>query len=113
MYEHRTNPLISRKKFFSRLAFHASLTFLIIILSLLAGMLGYHYLNALNWIDAFVNASMILGGMGPVDPLISDNAKIFAGIYALFSGLVLLISVGILATPVIHRIMHKLHLQDK
>jgi hypothetical protein len=85
----------------------------IIGVSLLIGIFGYHSLTAMAWIDAILNASMIMGGMGPVDTLHSGGAKLFASAYALYSGYVLLISVGILFAPVIHRILHRLHLQSE
>jgi len=81
--------------------------------SLLLGVMGYHYFNNLSYIDAFMNASMILGGMGPVDPLINNSAKIFAGMYALYSGIAFLTSFAILMAPVYHRFLHKFHLEEK
>ena len=79
--------------------------------SLLIGMVGYHFLESLSWIDSLLNASMILGGMGPVNPLQTDAGKIFASFYALYSGIILLASVGILVTPIFHRFMHRFHLE--
>jgi hypothetical protein len=78
--------------------------------SLSVGVLGYHYLAALSWTDAFLNASMILGGMGPVDPLPTRAAKIFASCYALFSGVFLLATAAVLISPVVHRFLHRYHL---
>lgn len=75
-------------------------------------MLGYHFLEELSWIDSLLNASMILGGMGPVAPLRTAGGKIFASFYALYSGVVLLASVGILATPIFHRFLHNFHLAE-
>ena len=83
----------------------------IIVGSLAIGMLGYHFLEGLSWIDAFLNAAMLMGGMGPLAPLTTDAGKLFAGVYALYCGLVLLISVGILAAPIFHRFQHHFHLE--
>jgi len=79
-------------------------------LSMLAGMVGYHHFAVLDWVDAFLNASMILTGMGPISPLPTDAAKIFAGLYALYSGIAFLTGVGVLFAPVLHRFLHKFHL---
>lgn len=72
-------------------------------------MLGYHELERLPWVDSFLNAAMILGGMGPVNMLYTNAGKIFAGLYALFSGIIFLLVVGILFTPLVHRFMHRFH----
>jgi hypothetical protein len=77
------------------------------------GVLGYHLIESMSWVDSLLNASMILGGMGPVTPLQTDAGKIFASFYALYSGVVLLASVGVLAAPILHRFMHRFHLQDE
>lgn len=76
-------------------------------------MLGYHFLESLSWIDALLNASMILGGMGPVTPLQTNAGKIFASFYAIYSGVILLASVGVLAAPIFHRFLHRFHLADE
>jgi len=76
------------------------------------GVVGYHYFGELPWIDALVNASMILGGMGPVDPIKSQSGKLFVSAYALFSGLLFIGAVSLLLTPFVHRIMHRLHLEE-
>lgn len=111
MYEHSSEPLLPRRAFAFRVLRHAGLAALLLGGSLGVGVVGYAFLDHLPWIDAFVNASMILGGMGPVDPMTNDAAKFFAGVYALYSGVVFLISVGVVFAPVLHRILHKLHLQ--
>ena len=80
-----------------------------IIISLLLGMCGYHFLEDLPWIDAFVNASMILGGMGPVDAVKTNAGKVFAGCYALYSGLIVIMAAGVLFAPLLHRMLHKFH----
>jgi hypothetical protein len=81
-------------------------------ISLLVGVLGYHHFVALGWVDAFYSASMILGGMGPTEPLRSDPAKIFAGIYALYSGLVLIASTGVLLSPFMTHVLHAFHAEQ-
>jgi hypothetical protein len=81
-------------------------------LSLFAGILGYHYIARQSWIDSLLNASMILGGMGPVGDLHSDAAKVFASIYALFSGLVFIGMLGMLLAPFVHRLMHRFHIDE-
>ncbi|MBA3816108.1 MAG: hypothetical protein H0X29_06245 [Parachlamydiaceae bacterium] len=85
----------------------------IIAISLFLGMLGYHHFEKLPWIDAYVNASMILSGMGPVSPLNTEAGKIFAGTYALFSGIVFLVIIAIIFAPLIHRFFHQFHLDDQ
>ena len=86
-------------------------TIAIILFSLGIGMIGYHYFESLSWLDSLLNASMILGGMGPVDALHTTAGKVFASFYALYSGVILLASVGVLAAPFFHRILHRFHLE--
>ncbi len=112
VYEHHKQPLASRRTFLLRLALNAFIGFIVLIISLAIGMAGYHYLEGLSWIDSLLNASMILGGMGPVSPLQTDAGKIFASFYALYSGVVLLASVGFLAAPIFHRFLHHFHLAE-
>ncbi len=83
------------------------------VASLLLGMWGYHHFESMNWIDSYINAAMILSGMGPVTPPQTVDGKMFAGTYALFSGIVFLIIVGIIFAPLFHRIMHRFHLDDQ
>jgi hypothetical protein len=113
MYEHHAKHLLPRKEYYRRIANHAALGFLVLAGSLGIGMAGYHFFEQLPWIDAFVNAAMILSGMGPVATLQTDAGKIFAGCYALFSGITLIGILGIIFAPVIHRFLHKFHLEDK
>jgi hypothetical protein len=113
MFEHRTKPRLPRKEYYRRLVHHATLGIMVIIVSLGIGMIGYHFFENLPWIDAFVNAAMILSGMGPVATLQTDGGKIFAGCYALFSGLTLIAILGIIFAPVVHRALHKFHLEDE
>lgn len=110
MFEHSRSPLIPFHSFFSRLLRNFFWGLLIIAVSLLMGMVGYHIFEQMAWIDAFVNAAMILSGMGPLTPLTTPEGKIFAGIYALFSGIMFLLIVGIIFAPVVHRFFHKFHL---
>lgn len=104
-------PLPSLASFLGVLARVVGITLAVLGTSLGLGIAGYHWIGHLAWVDAGLNASMILAGMGPVDPLQGDAAKIFASAYALFSGVMFLSSVGVLVTPVAHRIVHWLHLE--
>lgn len=111
--EHRSQPLTPRHRFLRRLAAYALAAGLLIGISLLIGVLGYRHLAGLGWVDALLNASMILGGMGPVDSLADAPAKVFASAYALYSGVALLGTVSLLLTPVVHRILHRMHLEGR
>ncbi|MGE3065452.1 MAG: hypothetical protein AB7K67_07680 [Hyphomicrobiaceae bacterium] len=111
-YESRDEPLASRRRYAIRLAFSGLVSALIIALSLGAGMYGYHHYENLAWIDAFLNAAMILGGMGPVANITTDGGKIFAGVYALYSGLIVLVTAGIILAPIAHRILHRFHVDE-
>ena len=111
MFEHRSQPLASFSMFRQRMLQYGLFTIAIILFSLGIGMLGYHYFESLSWLDSLLNASMILGGMGPVDALHTTAGKVFASFYALYSGVILLASVGVLATPFFHRILHRFHLE--
>jgi hypothetical protein len=113
MYEHKRKPLLSTRLFLFRVAGHLLVASILILVSLLVGTVGYHWLDQLNWVDSILNASMILGGMGPVDPLHTTAAKIFASFYALYAGFILLISVGIIIAPVFHRLLHRFHMETK
>ena len=113
MYEHRTRPLLPRREYIRRLLRHAALGLGVIAVALGLGMTGYHVFEMLPWVDAFVNAAMILSGMGPVATLQTDAGKIFAGCYALFSGLALIAILGIIFAPVVHRALHRFHLEDE
>lgn len=112
MFEHRKAPLLPRQAFFARLARTAALGLVMIAVSLGIGMAGYHAFENLSWIDAFANAAMILSGMGPLTPLQTSSGKLFAGCYALFSGLALVIIIGLIFAPVVHRFLHKFHLES-
>ncbi|MEO6171987.1 MAG: hypothetical protein ABIP02_02605, partial [Arenimonas sp.] len=103
MFEHREKPLLSRKLFYRRVLLHTALSFLAIGIALAIGVVGYHVLGSLNWVDAILNAAMILGGMGPVDALHSESAKLFSAAYALFSGLFFIGIATLLVAPFAHR----------
>jgi hypothetical protein len=113
MYERRTQPLQSRRVFYVRLARSAVIGSIIILASLCIGMAGYHYFEKLSWLDAFTNASMILSGMGPLAPIQTTGGKLFAGCYALFSGIAFISSIGVVFAPIFHRFLHKFHLESK
>lgn len=110
-YEHKSEPLLPFRGFLVRLAGHALAGLGIIAGSLGLGVLGYHHFEHLPWLDALLNASMILGGMGPVDPIRTTGGKAFASFYALFSGVIFLVVVGIMIAPAAHRVLHRLHLE--
>jgi hypothetical protein len=113
MYEHKHDPLLPVAKFKRRLVHHASIAMGIVTVSLAMGVIGFHFLSGIAWIDALLNASMLLGGMGPVGDLQDWPAagKIFASIYALYSGIIFLIAAGLLFAPVFHRFLHHFHLE--
>jgi hypothetical protein len=113
MYERHTARLLTPAEFLTRMVRHGVVVLILIVVSLFMGMAGYVYLAGLSWIDAFVNAAMLLGGMGPVDRMDNTSAKLFAGVYALYCGIVFIASAGILVAPVAHRILHRLHLPEK
>ena len=112
MFEHRTDPLLPTHRFFWRVGGFVGLSAVVVGVALGIGVVGYHHFGGLPWIDALVNASMILGGMGPVDPITSHAGKLFASAYALFSGLLFIGAASLVLTPFVHRIMHKLHMED-
>jgi hypothetical protein len=112
MYENRFTPLLPRGKFYHRLARSVVLGLTVVGFSLLVGILGYHVFEHLGWIDSFANAAMILSGMGPLGELKTSGGKIFAGCYALFSGVAFLTSFGLVFAPVFHRFIHKFHLES-
>lgn len=113
MYEGRNHPLMSRAKFFRRVLRHIGGAFVFIAIALLMGILGYHYLAHFKWIDSLLNASMILGGMGPVDPLPSTAAKVFASCYAIFCGVGFIGIAGVMLAPFAHRLLHRFHIEGK
>jgi hypothetical protein len=110
MFEAKYEPLLSRNAFLVRLGSSFGLTILIVAFSLLLGGFGYHFLGGLPWLDAFLNASMILTGMGPVDPMRSTPGKVFSIFYSLYSGIAFLTMMAVLLAPILHRFLHKFHL---
>ncbi len=112
MFEDKRQPLIPSARFVRRIALSIALAGAIAAVALSIGVLGYHFIAELPWIDALLDASMILGGMGPVSPLKSDAAKLFASAYALFSGLVFISVVAVTLAPIMHRILHKFHIDE-
>jgi hypothetical protein len=110
-FEHHSQPLLHMRGFVLRVLTFIGYALLIIVFALAVGILGYHFFVGLGWLDAFLNASMILSGMGPVDVISADGGKWFASFYALLSGLVFAVTTGIIIAPIIHRVMHRLHLE--
>jgi len=111
MFEHPSKPLIPRHEFIIRLVAVSFVGVVSLAIALGIGMAGYHFFEGLPWIDAFANAAMILSGMGPLTPLNTYDGKLFAGLYALFSGLTFITVVGVVLAPIIHRLFHRLHIQ--
>lgn len=112
-YEHRRQPVLSRRHFVRRLLAHFALASALVGASLVAGMAGYVYFEDLSLVDAFLNASMLLGGMGPVNDPMFFGGKLFAGFYALYAGLLFLVVAGIMLGPVVHRVMHRFHWDEQ
>lgn len=112
-FEHRRQGLAPRRQFFSRLAKTGMLVLALTVISLLGGMIGYAGFEGLGPVDAFANAAMILSGMGPLSPMLTAGGKIFAGVYALYSGFFVLVMAGLLLAPVAHRFLHRFHLEDE
>src|SRR5436305_11698229 len=110
-YERRDQPLAVLSVFLRRVGRNALVVLGVLAVSLAAGTAGYHFLGRLGWLDAFLNASMILTGMGPVDRMETPEGKLFSAFYALFSGVTFLTLVGFLVAPIYHRLMHRFHLQ--
>ncbi len=109
MYESRQDRPLHPRAFASRLVAHLALTLGLLLVSLLLGMTGYMRFEQLPALDAFLNASMLLGGMGPVNPPVTAMGKLFAGCYALYAGLVFIVSAALIFTPIVHRVLHKFH----
>ena len=113
MYERRNQPLLSKAEFRKRVGRHGLVALGIVALGLGLGVAGYHFLTQLGWIDSLLNASMIFGGMGPVDQLKDNAAKIFASLYALFSGLAFISIMSVLVAPFAHRMLHRFHAEER
>jgi hypothetical protein len=112
MYEHRQARPLSRGRFYRRVANHSAAAALVLAGSLLMGIVGYIYFESLGWLDAFLNAAMLLGGMGPVNAPKTPGGKLFAGMYALYAGLVFLIAAGVVFAPIAHRLLHRFHFEE-
>ena len=113
IYEHHDRPPLSRRRFAGRMARHFGVVLALAAGSLAIGMTGYMALEHLAWRDAFLNSAMLLGGMGPVDAPRTDAGKLFAGLYALYSGFALLAIAGVILAPILHRFLHRFHLEDE
>jgi hypothetical protein len=113
VYEHRRQSLLSHKAFLWRIGKHLAVALLVVVSSLIGGMAGYVYFERLSRLDAFLNASMLLGGMGPIWSPVTDGGKVFAGLYALYAGMVFLVVASIILAPVVHRILHRFHWDAK
>ena len=109
MYEPKPHPPIPRRQFVNRLLLHVAAALALFLVSLLPGMAGYAYFEHLQWRDAFLNSAMLMGGMGPVDAPRTDGGKLFAGVYALYAGLVVLVGAGLIFALVVQRVMHEFH----
>jgi hypothetical protein len=109
MYEPKTTQPLTQAGFFTRLLIHFLLSLSLVMGSLGIGIVGYVYFEHFPWMDAFLNTAMLLGGMGPVNPPATEGGKLFAGIFALYAGLVFVVSGAILITPVVHRVLHIFH----
>ncbi|RED45246.1 hypothetical protein DFQ10_102114 [Winogradskyella eximia] len=112
-FEHRNQQILPFKKFVVRVLKYLLFSFVFILFSLGIGTVGYHHYAHISWVDAFYNASLILTGMGPVNEMPTDNAKLFASFYALFSGIAFLSTVGVIFAPIAHRLLHILHVKEE
>lgn len=112
-YEKVSQPVLKRPAFAKRVFRNFLVASTMIFLSLFVGMLGYRYLEKMDWIDAFASASMILSGMGPLEPAKHWWGKLFSGCYALYSGLLLILASGVLLAPFVHRMLHRLHCEEE
>jgi len=113
MYEQKSEPPLLRKFFARRLCQHALIAIGLIVFSIALGMTGYHGFEHLSTLDSFLNTAMLLGGMGPVNPPVTSAGKLFAGFFALYAGLVFIVTAALLFTPLLHRLMHRFHWDDK
>lgn len=113
MYERRTQEPLSRVRFAQRLITHVLWASTLLVISLGLGMIGYVSFERLSWIDAFLNAAMLLGGMGPVNPPLTHAGKLFAGIYAMYAGLFFIVTAALLFTPILHRLLHHFHWSER
>jgi len=112
MYEHKTHPLLPWRRFLRRLGVHVAAAMGLIGISLVVGTWGYHVLGEESWLDAFVNASMLLGGMGQIGNVTTTSGRVFSAFFAMYSGLLLIAVTTIMIAPVLHRILHRIHLEE-
>ena len=112
-YEHKHQPLASQKTFYRRVAWNIFLALLILFVCLMIGVFGYHFTAGISWLDSLHNASMILSGMGPVVTIDTVAGKWFSSLYALFSGVIFITNIGLILAPAVHRIFHRLHVEEK
>lgn len=113
MYEARHQQVLSRVNFAKRIAWHLSYALVLLVFSLGIGMMGYAAFEDLSWLDAFLNAAMLLGGMGPIHTPLTAGGKLFAGLYALYAGLVFVLTTALVLTPIVHRVLHQFHWDEK
>jgi hypothetical protein len=113
MYEHKKQPLASKTTFYQRILKNIIIAFIIMMICLAIGIAGYHYSDNIPWLDSLHNASMILSGMGPVVEIKTESGKWFSSVYALFSGVVFITNIGVILAPAVHRIFHRLHLEER
>jgi hypothetical protein len=111
-YEHRSQPVLPASRFVIRLAYSGAVALALVAVSLALGMIGYRRFEGLDWIDSFLNAAMLLGGMGPLHSPATYAGKLFAGVYALYCGLAVILVAGVILAPLAHRFLHKLHVED-
>lgn len=112
MYEHKSKRPLPRHRFILRLVRHGAAAVAIIAVSLLAGMVGFHVTEGYSWMDSYLNAAMLLGGMGQVGVIATESGKLFAGTYALYAGLVVIVVMGLMLAPVVHRVLHVYHWEE-
>lgn len=113
MFEQKNEKLAPISVFIRRMAASVLIAVILIAFTLSIGITGYHLIAGFKWVDSFLEASMILGGMGPVNALATEGAKIFASVYALFSGLIFIAIMGIVLAPATHRMLHKFHIDEE
>ena len=113
MYESKSEKPAPQSQFAKRLAQHIAVALALLAVSLAGGMFGYVEFEGMPWLDAFLNAAMLLGGMGPVNPPLTPGGKLFAGLYALYAGLVFVVTAALIFTPIVHRVLHKFHWDEK
>lgn len=111
MFEKKSEPILPRKKFWNRQIRFSMYASIVLVFSLCLGIIGYATTENLGWIDSLLNASMILTGMGPVNAMTNNASKLFASFYAIYSGVVFLSVIGIFIAPIVHRFLHKIHLE--